>query len=96
MFAGVTMRQQNVFCFKYGLLGNVDRGCDFHRIMAVQRSTMSAINAMITQASTSGIPETDIREPPSFADGRVVLKLHRWELTETQGFIACTWIGGIS
>ena len=36
----------NVLCFKYGLLGNVDRGCDFHRIMALQRAAMSVINSM--------------------------------------------------
>lgn len=36
VFAGVTMRQENVLCFEYGLLGNVDRGCDFHRIKALQ------------------------------------------------------------
>jgi hypothetical protein len=46
VFAGVTMRQENVLCFKYGLLGNVDRGCDFHMIMALQRAAMSVINAM--------------------------------------------------
>jgi transcription initiation factor TFIID subunit TAF12 len=31
--------------------------------MALQRDTMSVINAMITQASTSRIPEADISEP---------------------------------
>ena len=63
MFAGVTMGEENVLCFEYGLVGNVDRGCDFHRIMALQRDAMSVINAMITQASTSRISRRTSRTP---------------------------------
>jgi hypothetical protein len=63
MFAGVTMRQENVFCLEYGLLGNVDRGCDSHRIMAIQHDIINVINAMITQASTSRTLRQDVRQP---------------------------------
>ena len=69
MFAGVTMRQENVLCFEYGLPGNVDRGCDFHRIMALQRAAMSVINAMNNGSSTQN-SEADIREPQVFAERR--------------------------
>ena len=76
MFAGVTMRQENVLCFEYGLLGNVDRGCDFHRIIDLQRAAMSVINAMNNASSTQN-SEADIREHKVFADGGVVVKLRR-------------------
>ena len=74
------MRQENVLCLEYGLLGNIDRGCDFHRIMALQRAAMSAINAMNNGSSTQN-SEADIREPQVFADGGVVVKLRRLDVT---------------
>ena len=85
VFAGVTMRQENVLCFEYGLLGNVDRGCDFHRIKALQCGAMSVINAMNNASPRTQNSETDIRETQVFPDDGVVMKLRRWEVTlETQ------------
>jgi hypothetical protein len=56
--------------------GMVDRGCDFHRIMDLQGGAMNVINAMNMQASTQN-RKADIRESQVFADGGVVVKLHR-------------------
>ena len=75
MFAGVTMRQENVLCFEYGLLGNVDRGCDFHMIMALQRAAMSVINAMTNGSQYTEFPRRTSAEAQVFADGGVVMKL---------------------
>ena len=69
MFAGVTMRQENVLCFEYGLLGNVDRGRYFHIIMVLHRAAMSAINAM-NKASQFTEFQGDIREQQSFSRRR--------------------------
>src|SRR5580693_5392105 len=71
-FAGVTMRQENVLCFKYGFLGNVDRGCDFHMIMALQRAAMSVINAMNNGSQYTEFPRRTSAKPQVFADGGVV------------------------
>ena len=72
MFAGVTMRQENVLCFEYGLLGNVDRGCDFHRIKALQRGAMSIINAMNNGSQYTEFQGGSSAKPQVFADGGVV------------------------
>ena len=73
------MRQENVLCLEYSLLGNVDRGCDFHRIMALQRGAMSIINAMngasqyteflLLFNAGNFFPKLR-REPQVFVDGR--------------------------
>ena len=62
MFAGVTMRQENVLCFEYSLLGNVDRGCDFHRIIGSSTWRHEFHKYNDNQASTNN-SKADIREP---------------------------------
>ena len=81
MFAGITMGQENVLCLEYGLLRNVDRRCDFHRIMALQRCAMSVINAMnnasqYTKLRKNGYPRFQV-----LAAAGGVVKLLLVELT---------------
>ena len=60
------MRQENVLCFEYGLLGNVDGGCDFHMIMALQRAAMSVINAMNNASHYTEFPGRTAVNPQAF------------------------------
>jgi hypothetical protein len=96
VLAGVTMRQENVLCFEYGLLGNINCGCDFHRIMTLQGGAMSVINAMNNASHYTEFPGwTAVNPPKLFVDRRRCYEtapLHLYELTlRDTGFATITY-----